>query len=249
MQNIVLCPGMPRSGTTSLSRLIPNIVNKEPQYLFGLYNFNSCYPDLYPKEMVDAHINLIYQMNKMQINLEPPYSFEDYSKYISENTYDFSQSTWLLTEEQLIEIKNSLSQFNIKIVLMFREPVSRLWSYCNMICDTIPSLIEFLDFNGTDWNSSKTPKELFDDYVTKCDIYEDVFNKFNNVFDEVLCLSTEKFFGSQEECDKLTDFLEIDKIVMTNQFSNFLNYDTLDESELQTYQGLLKKSYDFHKNL
>ena len=107
MQNIVLCPGMPRSGTTSLSRLIPNVVNKEPHYLFGLYNFNSFYPDLYPKEMVDAHINLIYQMNKMQINLEPPYSFEDYSKYISNNTYDFSQTTWLLTEEQLKDEKRS----------------------------------------------------------------------------------------------------------------------------------------------
>ena len=118
---------------------------------------------------------------------------------------------------------------------MFREPVSRLWSYCNMICQ--------------DWNTSSTPKQLFDEYVTKCDIYVDIFNKFNNVFDEVLCLSTEKFFGSQEECDKLTDFLEIDKIVMTNEFSNSMDYDTLDESELQTYQGLLKKSYDFHKSL
>ena len=235
MQNIVISPGMPRSGTTSLSRLIPNVVNKEPQYLFGLYNFNSCYPDLYPKEMVDAHINLIYQMNKMQINLEPPYSFEDYSKYISENTYDFSQSTWLLTEEQLIEIKNSLSKFNIKIILMFREPVDRLWSYCNMICQ--------------DWSTNSTPKQLFDEYVTKCDIYVDIFNKFNNVFDEVLCLSTEKFFGSQEECDKLTNFLEIDKIVMVNDLYNDLEYDTLDQNELPTYQGLLKKSCDFYKNL
>ena len=235
MQNIVISPGMPRSGTTSLSRLIPNVLNKEPQYLFGLYNFNSCYPDLYPKEMVDAHINLIYQMNKMQINLEPPYSFEDYSKYISENTYDFSQSTWLLTEEQLIEIKNSLSKFNIKIILMFREPVDRLWSYCNMICQ--------------DWSTNSTPKQLFDEYVTKCDIYVDIFNKFNNVFDEVLCLSTEKFFGSQEECDKLTNFLEIDKIVMVNDLYNDLEYDTLDQNELPTYQGLLKKSCDFYKNL
>ena len=178
MQNIVICPGMPNSGTQSLSRLISNTVQKEPQYLFGWYNFNSCYPELYPKEMVDAHVNLIFQMNKMELNLNPPYSFEDYSNYISKNTYDFSQSTWLLTEEQLIEIKNSLSKFNIKIILMFREPVSRLWSYCNMICDSIPYLIEFLDLNNTDWNSSKTPKELFDDYVTKCDIYEDIFNKF-----------------------------------------------------------------------
>ena len=235
MQNIVLCPGMPRSGTTSLSRLIPNIVNKEPQYLFGLYNFSSCYPELYPEDVVNTHINFILDQNKQELNLDVPYSFDDYSSYISQYKYDFSQSTWLLTEEQLIEIKNSLSKFNIKIILMFREPVDRLWSYCNMICQ--------------DWNTSSTPKQLFDEYVTKCDIYVDIFNKFNNVFDEVLCLSTEKFFGSQEECDKLTDFLGIDKIVMVNELSNNLNYDTLSQDEIQTYQGLLKKSYDFHKNL
>ena len=235
MQNIVLCPGMPRSGTTSLSRLIPNVVNKEPQYLFGLYNFSSCYPELYPEVVVDTHTKFILDQNKQELNLDVPYSFDDYSSYISEYKYDFSQSTWLLTEEQLIEIKNSLSNFNIKIILMFREPVSRLWSYCNMICQ--------------DWNTSSTPKQLFDEYVTKCDIYVDIFNKFNNVFDEVLCLSTEKFFGSQEECDKLTDFLGIDKIVMVNELSNNLNYDTLSQDEIQTYQGLLKKSYDFHKNL
>ena len=118
---------------------------------------------------------------------------------------------------------------------MFREPVDRLWSYCNMICQ--------------DWNTSSTPKQLFDEYVTKCDIYVDIFNKFNNVFDEVLCLSTEKFFGSQEECDKLTNFLEIDRIVMVNQVSNDCDYNEFDQNELQKYQGLLKKSCDFHKNL
>ena len=235
MQNIVLCPGMPRSGTTSLSRLIPNIVNKEPQYLFGLYNFSSCYPELYPEDVVNTHINFILDQNKQELNLDVPYSFDDYSSYISQYKYDFSQSTWLLTEEQLIEIKNSLSKFNIKIILMFREPVDRLWSYCNMICQ--------------DWNTSSTPKQLFDEYVTKCDIYVDIFNKFNNVFDEVLCLSTEKFFGSQEECDKLTNFLEIDKIEMVNYLFNDLDYDTLDQNELPTYQGLLKKSCDFYKNL
>ena len=235
MQNIVLCPGMPRSGTTSLSRLIPNVVNKEPQYLFGLYNFSSCYPELYPEDVVNTHINFILDQNKQELNLDVPYSFDDYSSYISQYKYDFSQSTWLLTEEQLIEIKNSLSKFNIKIILMFREPVDRLWSYCNMICQ--------------DWNTTSTPKQLFDEYVTKCDIYVDIFNKFNNVFDEVLCLSTEKFFGSQEECDKLTNFLEIDKIVMVNDLFNDLDYDTLDQNELPTYQGLLKKSCDFYKNL
>ena len=57
---------------------------------------------------------------------------------------------------------------------MFREPVSRLWSYCNLICQ--------------DWNYYKSPKQLFDEYVTKCDIYVDIFDKFYNVFDDVLHL-------------------------------------------------------------
>ena len=93
MQNIVLCPGLPRSGTTSLSRLIPNITHKEPQYLFGLYNFNSCYPELYPEEVVDTHTKFILDQNKQELNLDVPYSFDDYSSYISEYKYDFSQST------------------------------------------------------------------------------------------------------------------------------------------------------------
>ena len=235
MQNIVICPGMPRSGTTSLSKLIANDVYKEPQYLFGLYNFCSCYPELYPEVVVDTHIKFILNQNKQELNLDLPYSFDDYSSYMTENKYDFSQTTWLLTEQQLIEIKNSLSQFKIKIILMFREPVSRLWSYCNMICE--------------DWNTNTSPKQLFDEYITKCDIYTDIFDKFNKVFDDVLCLSTEKFFGSQEECDKLTDFLEIDRIVMVNQVSNDYDYSEFDQNELQKYQGLLKRSYDFHKNL
>ena len=234
MQNIVICPGMPRSGTTSLSRLIANDVYKEPQYLFGLYDFDSCYPELYPEEVVNTHVKFILRENRTNLNLDIPYSFEDYSTYISKNTYDFSQTTWLLTEQQLIDIKKSLSQFNIKIILMFREPVSRLWSYCNMICD--------------DWNT-RSPKQLFDEYITKCDIYVDIFDKFNNVFDDVLCLSTEKFFGSQEECNKLTDFLEIDRIVMVNKVSNDYDYSKFNQDELKKYQELLKKSYNFHKNL
>ena len=160
MQNIVLCPGMPRSGTTSLSRLIASNCYKEPQYLFGLYNFESCYPKLYPKEIVETHINYIFYRNKMELNLEPPYSFEDYSKYISE-----------------------------------------------------------------------------------------IFNKFNNIFDDVICLSTEKFFGNQQEFDKLTNFLEIDRIEMSNEKSNEINYNKFSQDEMSKYQLLLKSSCDFYANL
>ena len=36
---------------------------------------------------------------------------------------------------------------------------------------------------------------------------------------------------------------------MVNQVSNDCDYNEFDQNELQKYQGLLKKSYDFHKNL
>ena len=88
MQNIVLCPGLPRSGTTSLSRLIANDVYKEPQYLFGLYNFDSCYPELYPEEVIDTHVKFILNENRTILNLDTPYSFNDCLLYTSPSPRD-----------------------------------------------------------------------------------------------------------------------------------------------------------------
>ena len=59
MQNIFICPGLPRSGSTSLWRLLSSNdgIIKEPHYLFGLYNFDSTYPLLYPEEIIEEHKN------------------------------------------------------------------------------------------------------------------------------------------------------------------------------------------------
>ena len=153
MQNLILCPGLPRSGSTSLWRLLSSNDGsvKEPHYLFGLYNFDSTYPLLYPYEIVEEHKRYILERNKMRFNLDLPYSFNDYTHYISKGLLDFSQSYWLLSEDYLKEIKQSLPHFNIKIVLLYREPVQRLYSYCNMIYN--------------DWNCNGSPRELFDKYI------------------------------------------------------------------------------------
>jgi len=238
VQHLILCPGLPRSGSTSLWRLLSDndSVIKEPHYLFGLYNFDSTYPLLYPDEIVEEHKRYILERNKRIFNLELPYSFNDYSHYISKGLLDFSQSYWLLSEDYLKEIKQSLSHFNIKIILLYREPVQRLYSYCNMIC--------------ADWNCNDSSRELFDKYVYDCGtLYSDIDDKFRRVFDEVISLSTEKFFGSQKECNKLTDFLEMKNIEMVNIHVNNIDYEPLSSEDIKRAQELLRSSCDFHAKL
>ena len=238
MQNLILCPGLPRSGSTSLWRLLSSndSIVKEPHYLFGLYNFDSTYPSLYPDEVVEEHKQCILERNKRLFNLELPYSFNDYTHYINKGLLDFSQSYWLLSEDCLNEIKQSLPHFNIKIVLLYREPVQRLYSYCNMIYN--------------DWNCNDSPRELFDKYVYDCDtLYSDVNDKFRRVFDDVICLSTEKFFGSQKECNILTDFIEMKNIEMVNIHENSIEYNPLSNEDIKRAQELLRPSCDFHAKL
>ena len=109
---------------------------------------------LFNSSIREEHKRYILERNKRIFNLELPYSFNDYSHYISKGLLDFSQSYWLLSEDYLKEIKQSLSHFNIKIILLYREPVQRLYSYCNMIC--------------ADWNCNDSSRELFDKYVYDC---------------------------------------------------------------------------------
>ena len=238
MQNLILCPGLPRSGSTSLWRLLSSNDGsvKEPHYLFGLYNFDSTYPLLYPYEIVEEHKRYILERNKMRFNLDLPYSFNDYTHYISKGLLDFSQSYWLLSEDYLKEIKQSLPNFNIKIVLLYREPVQRLYSYCNMIYN--------------DWNCNGSPRELFDKYIYECGtLYSDIDDKFRRVFDEVISLSTEKFFGSQKECNRLTDFLEMKNIAMFDIHENFMDYEPLSGEDIKRSQEILRSSCDFHATI
>ena len=235
MKNLILCPGLPRSGTTTLWKLLSldDSVIKESQYLFAMYNFDSSYPKLYPEDAVRMHKQFIIEMHKYDLNFPSPYSFEDYSQYINDVPFDFSQTNWLLSEQYLKEIKESLPQFNIKIILMYREPIERLYSYCNMIC--------------SNWNSGISAKELFLEYVKACDtLYVDVYNKFKNVFDDVICLSTEKFFNNQEDYDRLPDFLNMPSIKADSTYENKREYPPLSQDEIDSAKKLIPSSYEFY---
>ena len=57
----------------------------------------------------------------------------------------------------------------------------------------------------------KEKKDLFLDYINNPKmqtLYKDVKDKFERVFDNVICLTTEDFFINQQKQDKLKKFLE-----------------------------------------
>ena len=76
--------------------------------------------------------------------------------------------------------------------------------------------------------------------------YTDVYNKFKSVFDDVICLSTEKFFNNQEEYDRLTDFLNIPTIKADSTHENKREYPPLSQDEIDSAKKLMPSSYEFY---
>ena len=64
-------------------------------------------------------------------------------------------------------------------------------------------------------NKTKPPQELFYEYMNLPqfqNLYVNVKDKFEKIFDNVIFLSTEKFYTNQTEHDRLSDFLGISKL-------------------------------------
>ena len=234
-QTLVLSPGLPRSGSTSLWKLLGLHGIKEPHYLSVLAN-ETDYPSFYPESIRETYCNHMFKMNERRLGLYPPYSLDTYSEYIAQQQFDFSQSYWWISERFLEKIKESLN-CNIKIILLFREPVARLYSYSQLMAH--------------EWSKS-SPLEIFYYYINnkECQtLYSDVNDKFRRVFDEVISLSTEKFFGSQKECNRITDFLEMKNIAMFDIHENFMDYEPLSGEDIKRSQEILRSSCDFHATI
>ena len=212
---LFLCAGMPKSGTTTLWRLLDNnnLINniryKETHYLKMLCDMrdgNS--DDIYPQDVKDSWANFLLKRNKDYSGLDVPYSFKDYKLYLNKNlkdksqaVADFSQTICILPEYFLEEIRDNLcDDFDVRVVILFREPIKRLWLHCATLSD-------------------KPPLELFYKYIELSqfqNLYVDVKNKFEKVFDNVILLSTEKFYTNQTEYDRLSDFLGIPRLEKSN---------------------------------
>ena len=134
--------------------------------------------------------------------------------------------------------------FDIKIIILFREPIKRLWSHCVNLS---------YDING--WhNKIKPPLELFYEYIDLPqfqNLYVNVKNKFEKVFDNVLFLSTEKFFTSQTEHDRLSDFLGISTLTLTNSYENktFYANNVLSNKVIEIASEKLLPSIEIYRQL
>ena len=83
-KSLILCPGLPRSGTTSLWHMLReakifDIPHKEPHFLTVLSEDKTDSPTFFPKEYKERYHQYVYESNKQYININPPYSLESVS--------------------------------------------------------------------------------------------------------------------------------------------------------------------------
>ena len=248
MKKLILCPGFPRSGTTSLWNLLScnNIIKrsnyKEIHYLSLLHNN---YDSMYPSELIDPHVSYIISENKKR-GLLYPYNLDNYISYLNSysNPTDFSQSYFLLPENFLHEVNKKLKNyFDVKIILIYREPIRRLISYMGML----HSDASFFGVN------LKDKRDLFMEYINNPklqSLYKDVKEKYERVFKNVLCLTTEHFFIDQNRQKQLTEFLEVPVINVIPSPQNVRNYKVkLSDEDLKLARYKLKDSIDFYEKL
>lgn len=256
---LFLCPGMAKSGTTTLwklldfNNLINNIEYKETHYLKMLCDMRDGNTDnIYPQEVKDSWANFLVMRNRDESGLNLPYSFKDYKWYLNQNlknksqaVADFSQSISILPEYFLKEIRDNLcDDFDVKIIILFRDPIKRLFSHCVNLSAEI---------NGW-YNETKPPRELFFEYIELPqfqNLYVDVKSKFEKIFDDVIFLSTEKFYTNQTEHDRLSDFLKVPRIGMSNLYENTTLYrdNTITYEDIEIAKEKLLPSIEIYRQL
>ena len=97
------------------------------------------------------------------------------------------------------------------------KPIKRLISYMGML----HSDASFFGIN------LKNKRDLFMEYINNPklqSLYKDVKEKYERVFENVMCLTTEHFFLDQNKQKQLTEFLEVPVINVVPSPQNVRNY-------------------------
>ena len=144
----------------------------------------------------------------------------------------------------MCDVKNKLQNyFKLKVLLIFREPVSRLISQIGMIQYNAR-------FFGVD---IKNDRDLFMEYINNPKVqslYKDVHDKYVRVFGDVMCLTTEHFFVNEDKQNKLAKFLGVPIIWHISKPQNVGNYKVeLSHDDLELAKLKLKDSIDFYATL
>ena len=81
-------------------------------------------------------------------------------------------------------------------------------------------------------------------------LYKDVKEKYERVFENVMCLTTEHFFLDQKKQKQLTEFLEVPMINVVPRPQNVRNYNVeLSDEDLKLARYKLKDSTDVYEKM
>jgi len=164
------------------------------------------------------------------------------SVYYGVGDFSTAYAEYNFTKDYLEEIDGYLSNFfTVKIVILFRDPVKRLFSYCHMQkinCNLSSAL------------------DLYSESIYKPNVqnlYPNVYDKFFNVFGDRVLILNELFFDPnyQSQREQAEKFLEVPKINIENLvLENKQNYtEILSDHDIRLGKELLKPSYDFYYSM
>jgi hypothetical protein len=152
---LVICPGLMKSGTSSLyfhfykSYQLHFGHGKEHYYLNNIYQNDYSCEETFKTNFLTEKFFTFKENHKFEC-FEPYYkerTLENYKNYFLEiseyyvsqkemfyGVADFSQSYQSLTLDQVKHFRDYITEyFNVKIIRMVRDPIRRLYSYCNMV--------------------------------------------------------------------------------------------------------------------
>lgn len=152
---LVICPGLMKSGTSSLyfhfyqSYLLHFGHGKEHYYLNNIYQENYSCEKQFKNNFLTEKFFTFKEHHEFK-SFEPYYrerTLENYKNYFLEiyeyyvskkqmfyGVADFSQSYQSLSLDQIKHFRDYITEyFDVKIIRMLRDPIQRLYSYCNMV--------------------------------------------------------------------------------------------------------------------
>lgn len=251
----LFCPGVAKSSTTFLSKiLIQNKVFhygyvKECSYLDFVYYGENNLPKYYighPGYLENISKNSKYSYKNFSKN----YTIENYCEYYLDvynqtqfvgGVCDFSQSYNLLPEAFLNKVKYELEKFFVvKCILLFRDPIRRLYSFSNML-------------KSDDAKNFFLDHLILNDFEFSPNYYQYVVEKFENIFS-----AKDIFISSMEELylndtfELLKKFLnlktiEVIEISKNNTFSKPYKQ-KLSEDDINFAKKKLYGNYEYWKN-
>ena len=206
MDNLVICAGVEHSGNASLWYTLKDIIHtghfrqnkylraleKKDNNIRALFNQKRKMPFQPNRHNADVGIWSDDEFNDFYDNEFSIEEYITYNKRILEKTGspmagDFTDHNAELTDDFLYEISHKLnSAFNVKVIILFRDPIRRWWHQCHTA-------------------ARRHEERCFKQDLSDNCFYAEIYRKWRNHFPNIhVCIAEDFFAGHTKE---LSEFL------------------------------------------